>query len=123
MTKENIAISWLRRDLRLHDHAALFHALKNHERVMLLFIFDKEILGQLEDKKDRRVAFIYNAVLHLREQLQTLGSSLKIVHGYPVEIFRKLLVEYSITHVYANHDYEPYGMARDKAVADLLHGA
>src|SRR5688572_28708998 len=118
--KENIAICWLRRDLRLVDHAALYHALKNHERVLLLFIFDSDILGELEEKQDRRVSFIYKAVLHVRDQLHALGSSLKVAYGKPVQVFSELLAFYSITHVYANHDYEPYGMGRDKAVADLL---
>ena len=27
------ALVWLRRDLRCHDHAALFHALKNAQKV------------------------------------------------------------------------------------------
>jgi deoxyribodipyrimidine photo-lyase len=33
-------IIWLRRDLRLYDNAALFHALKDQIRVFPVFIFD-----------------------------------------------------------------------------------
>ena len=118
--KESITICWIRRDLRLHDHAALYYALKNHERVLVLFIFDRAILSKLDDPLDRRVAFIYDAVLHLRAKLGALGSSIKVVCGVPEQIFSELLTEYSISYVYANHDYEPYGMERDKAVAALL---
>ena len=121
--KENIAICWLRRDLRLHDHAALYHALKNHERVLLLFIFDTNILSKLEEKKDRRVSFIYNAVSKIRQQLLTLKSSIKVMYGNPVTIFRELIGEYAITHVYASHDYEPYGISRDQAVGELLRSS
>lgn len=56
--KEKITICWLRRDLRLEDNTALFHALQRQEKVLLLFVFDTEILGRLEDRSDRRVAFI-----------------------------------------------------------------
>ncbi|MFN5005492.1 MAG: deoxyribodipyrimidine photo-lyase, partial [Bacteroidota bacterium] len=41
---------WFRRDLRLQDNAALFHALKENESVLPIFIFDTEILNKLEDK-------------------------------------------------------------------------
>ena len=50
-----ISIFWFRRDLRLHDNAGLFHALNSGNPVLPIFIFDKNILDKLEDKRDRRV--------------------------------------------------------------------
>ncbi len=44
------ALVWLRRDLRLHDHAALHHALRSHQDVWLVFIFDTTILDPLLKK-------------------------------------------------------------------------
>lgn len=120
--KDKIAICWLRRDLRLHDHAALYHALKNHEQVLLLFIFDRAILDALEDPRDRRVSFIYAVILKIRKQLAALGSSLKVAYGFPEQVFTSLLNEYSVTHVYACADYEPYALQRDQSVAALLQG-
>ena len=58
MEKQQINICWLRRDLRLQDNTALYHALKSDYPVLLVFIFDKIILDQLENKIDRRVALI-----------------------------------------------------------------
>ena len=48
-------IFWFRRDLRLEDNTALFHALKSELPLLPIFIFDKEILDKLENKKDARV--------------------------------------------------------------------
>ena len=48
------ALVWLRRDLRCHDHAALFHALKNARKVWCAFVFDTAILAGLP-RADRRV--------------------------------------------------------------------
>jgi deoxyribodipyrimidine photo-lyase len=48
---------WFRRDLRVADNAALFHALKNCTKVHCVFVFDTEILQHLPSQ-DRRVAFI-----------------------------------------------------------------
>ncbi|RZL65591.1 MAG: deoxyribodipyrimidine photo-lyase, partial [Pedobacter sp.] len=44
-----ISIVWLRRDLRLTDNAALYHALKGPYPILPLFIFDRNILDKLED--------------------------------------------------------------------------
>ena len=35
-----IAIHWFRRDLRLEDNAALYHALTSGKKVLPVFIFD-----------------------------------------------------------------------------------
>jgi deoxyribodipyrimidine photo-lyase len=48
------ALVWFRRELCNHDHAALFHALKDAKQVHCVFVFDTEILDLLEDRRDRR---------------------------------------------------------------------
>jgi deoxyribodipyrimidine photo-lyase len=53
-----VNIFWFRRDLRLYDNAGLYHALKGEYPVVPVFIFDKIILDQLEQKQDKRVEFI-----------------------------------------------------------------
>ena len=55
-----------------------------------MFIFDTIILKALEDKKDRRVDFIHQSITYLKHQLEELGSSLLVLHGNPVDIFKKL---------------------------------
>ena len=76
MTKEKVAIFWYRRDLRLEDNAGLFHALKSGYKVLPIFIFDKNILDKLENKKDQRVEFIHKALTEIQEQLVSFCSSL-----------------------------------------------
>jgi deoxyribodipyrimidine photo-lyase len=121
MTKETpIAIFWHRRDLRLADNAGLFHALKSGLPVLPLFIFDENILGKLADRKDRRVHFIHEQILKLREELSKLSSSILVKYGKPTEVWEELLKEYNIKAVYTNHDYEPYARQRDEQVKNLL---
>jgi len=115
-----ITIFWFRRDLRLDDNAGLYHALKSGVPVLPIFIFDKEILKNLEDKNDARVTFIYQTIKALDEELQKLGSSLLVLYAAPEEAWEKLLTEYNIKAVYTNHDYEPYAQKRDEAVAQNL---
>ena len=43
--RTSIGIVWLKRDLRLHDHAPLYNALKENKQVLLLYVFEN-ILAQ-----------------------------------------------------------------------------
>lgn len=111
-----LTLFWFRRDLRLRDNAGLHHALKQHEDVLPFFIFDTEILDQLEDPADKRVAFIHQALFALKEELEKMGSSLLVLHGSPAVIFKNL----QPINVYANHDYEPYARQRDAAIKSII---
>ena len=119
-SKEKIAIFWHRRDLRLNDNAGLYHALRSKYPVLPLFIFDRNILDKLENKKDKRVVFIYEAILDIQKQLKEFESDILVEYGIPEEIWKKLLTKYEIAEVYTNVDYEPYATERDQKVADLL---
>ena len=109
-------IVWLRRDLRLEDNHALFEALSRNENVLPLFIFDSAILEKLEDPADMRIHFIYTQLEQLHLQLTSIGSSLLVLYGDPVRIFKTLPCK----NVYANIDYEPYARKRDSQVEDIL---
>lgn len=117
---DKINIFWFRRDLRLEDNVGLFHALSSGKQVLPLFIFDTEILDKLEDKKDRRVNFIYKAIKEISEKLSSLNSTIEVRYGNPPEIFKQLVKDYEFEAVYTNHDYEPYAVKRDKAVKQIL---
>lgn len=118
---QQVSVFWFRRDLRLDDNAGLYHALKSGHPVLPVFIFDKEILSQLEDKDDARVTFIYQTVEALDNELNRLGSSLLVIYDKPEHAWNKLIKEYKISAVYTNHDYEPYAKTRDEAISALLN--
>jgi len=123
MTKKDktvVNIFWMRRDLRLEDNTALFHALKTRENVLPLFIFNPDILEQLEVRPDFRVNFIYKALIKIKESLEKIGSSIYIAHGRPQDIFKKMAEEFHICSVYTNRDYEPYSVFRDNHVERFL---
>jgi deoxyribodipyrimidine photo-lyase len=119
--KKNVTIFWFRRDLRLDDNAALYHALKQHSNVLPLFIFDTTILDQLENKSDRRVQFIHQEITQLANTLKK-----SIVQGFcaimvsRLKFWKSILSEYTVDAVYTNHDFEPYAIKRDNAVQELL---
>ena len=118
--QEEIAVFWFRRDLRLEDNAGLYHALKENKIVLPLFIFDTGILDRLSDKADKRVDFIHQVLADLRKRLGQFGSSLLVLTGQPMDVFKKLLTDYRITSVYTNQDYEPDAIIRDNSIKELL---
>lgn len=118
--KSPVVLFWFRRDLRLHDNAGLYHALKSGMPVVPVFIFDTAILDGLAEKKDARLVFIRQALQEMQEKLEQLGSTLDVRHGEPEAIFRRLLDDYPVAAVYTNEDYEPYAQERDARVAKLL---
>jgi deoxyribodipyrimidine photo-lyase len=60
--QNEITIFWFRRDLRLTDNHGLYRALDVSKNVLPIFIFDIEILSQLENKEDKRIDFIFQTL-------------------------------------------------------------
>ncbi len=116
----NTAMVWFRRDLRIHDNAALWHALKAARRVHCVFVFDSDILDALPDKTDRRVEFIHASVGALRRTLESRGGGLHILAGSPRHLIPELAAELGAMTVYAARDYEPAAVERDAWVAERL---
>ncbi len=115
-----INIFWFRRDLRLNDNAGLYHALKSGQPVLPIFIFDKNILDDLDDRTDARVTFLHDTLTELKAELEALGSTLLVLYGKPMDVWQNLTTQFNIETVFTNHDYEPYALQRDKAVKELL---
>jgi deoxyribodipyrimidine photo-lyase len=122
MDKTPVTLFWFRRDLRLHDNAGLYQALKSANPVLCVFIFDRDILDKLEDRDDARVTFIFNNINKLKEELQEQGSSLLIKYDRPEQAFENILAEYNVAALYTNRDYEPYAKQRDGRIGEILQG-
>ncbi|MCE3263104.1 MAG: deoxyribodipyrimidine photolyase [Pseudoduganella sp.] len=116
------ALLWLRRDLRLFDHAALHHALASGATVYCAFIFDRAILDCLP-AADRRVEFLHDTLAALADELAAAGGHLIVRHDFAETAIPALAAELDCAAVYANHDYEPAASARDAAVAAALAAA
>lgn len=118
--KMEVSIFWFRRDLRLDDNCGLFHALKDDNKVIPIFIFDKNILNKLP-KNDARVNFIHQQLQKIENELQKVGSHLQVFYGNPLAIYKDLIAKHNIKKVFTNADYEPYAIKRDVAIKELLN--
>jgi deoxyribodipyrimidine photo-lyase len=116
-------LMWFRRDLRAHDNAALYHALKSCRTVHCVFVFDTVILHGLP-RRDRRVEFILQSVTELDERLRGLSKDgrggLIIRHGPGAATLAELATELGVQAVFTNHDYEASAIRRDDDVRARL---
>jgi deoxyribodipyrimidine photo-lyase len=118
---EKIIIHWFRRDLRLEDNHSLYQALTSGFKVVPVFIFDKNILNQL-NKRDRRVSYIHSVLKRLNERLfEEYHSGIDFYYNTPEGAFEQILNKYKVHAVFTNKDYEPYAIQRDRLIQQLLH--
>lgn len=116
-----VSIFWFRRDLRLHDNAGLYHALKSGSPVQCVFIFDSSILGKLNKGTiDRRICFIHQQIVRLSSELKEHGASIAVYHDTAENAWKKIVADFPVKAVYTNHDYEPYARKRDQQVGTFL---
>lgn len=118
--KDKVSVFWFRRDLRLEDNVGLTQALQSGFPVLPIFIFDETILTNLEDKSDRRVDYIHQALCSIDTELKKHQSGLTTFYGNPFSIFKSLVKKYAIQGVFCNRDYEPQAIERDKAIYEFV---
>jgi deoxyribodipyrimidine photo-lyase len=120
------ALVWFRRDLRVADNAALYHALRSARQVWCAFVFDSAILDVLP-RADRRVEFIVQSVEALAGDLAGLGEAhgtagvrLLVRHGPGADEIVALAAALHAQAVFASHDDDPYSLARDARARGAL---
>src|SRR5690606_21136539 len=119
--KSKVSIFWFRRDLRLDDNVGLYQALASEFPVLPVFIFDPTILNKLEDKKDRRVDYIHQAISAINTELRAFNTRLNAFYGNPLDVFKMLSEQYAVQGVFCNRDYEPQAIKRDTEIYQFLN--
>ena len=115
----SLTLFWFRRDLRVQDNVGFYHALKNAEQVLPIFIFDTAIIDKLP-QQDARIEFILKALGDINDAMKRNRCTVGMYRGEPKAIITQLLDNYPIDRVVTNHDYEPYAQERDAAIEALL---
>ena len=113
------AIWWIRRDLRLSDNQALSAALSQAEQVIPVFIRDPGLISS-SWVGDKRIAFLYAGLDKLSNDLRARGSRLLVRSGKPLGVLRKLIEETGAQSIFAEEDFSPYAMSRDRLIGEVL---
>lgn len=109
-------VLWFRRDLRITDNAILKYAKKN---VLPIFIFDKNILNKLPSN-NKRITFLYNSVLKLKEELKLIGLDLAVFYSTPKDVFIELKKK-GFDKVLTSIDFEYYSKKTNEEVSKIIY--
>ncbi|WP_338180398.1 deoxyribodipyrimidine photo-lyase [Thalassospira tepidiphila] len=113
-----ITIVWLKRDLRLHDHAALNAAIVDGCPVVLLYVVEPDY-WRLPDTSARHWQFIRASLHELASDARALGQSLAVRVGKVVDVLAGLADKFDIRAIHAHEETgNLWTFKRDLAVSD-----
>ena len=115
-------VCWFRRDLRIHDQTALYHAAEDAEQVVSLFVVDPVLMAPPHGGGPR-VRFLLESLRVLDDNLRALGGRLIVRAGDPVAVVLEVLRESGAQGVYVNRDYVAPGLERDQKVRREVEAA
>lgn len=115
-----VKIFWFRKDLRIHDNNALHHFVKNMQaEVQFFFIYIKNE-NTYKYFGEKRINFLIESLKDLDNQLQIFNFNLHIFNGVSIDIINKFINTFKNIEIYANEQYEPYSIERDRQISELL---
>jgi len=108
MSKQNPAIVWFRRDLRLADNPALSAAISSEKPLILLYI-DETNKGRALGGAAK--VWLHHSLTSLSETIESKGGRLILRRGEAAKILNDIIEETGADEVHWNRRYE--GWARD----------
>jgi len=120
--RSRVAVLWLRRDLRLHDHPALTAALEAADAVVPVYVLDPRLLAGLRASANR-TWFLLGTLHELAADLAARGAPLVVRAGRPEDVLPALAAEAGARDVFATRDVSPFARNRDRAVGESLAAA
>jgi len=109
------AVVWFRRDLRVHDHPPLAAALREHDRVVPLFVLDPRLIGG-RFRSANRTRYLLDCLKALDGELRDRGGRLVVRRGTFEDVVPAVAAEAGAEAVYAAGDVSPYARRRDARV-------
>ncbi|WP_114751807.1 cryptochrome/deoxyribodipyrimidine photo-lyase family protein [Pleomorphovibrio marinus] len=118
--QSRINVVWLKRDLRLRDHAPLYHAIETNLPLVLVYFFEPTLINS--PKSDaRHWRFIWQSLKEMNEKLLPYKGRVHLVCEEAVSFFEKLKEVYQIQAVFSHKETGiKLTFDRDKAVRAFL---
>lgn len=106
MSKESINIVWLKRDLRLQDHAALHAAEKRKIHYLIIYLFEPSIITY-PDTSTRHLQFVYHSIRSLNDRLKAYKRRVDVFYAEAIDVFTFLSKKY---HIHSVFSYQESGI-------------
>ncbi|WP_036833637.1 cryptochrome/photolyase family protein [Pontibacillus litoralis] len=116
---EEVVAVWLRRDLRLQDHTALYYAMKDAEQYNRKLILIFHLHPALNETFTIRHDYFFQTVQHFRNEAEQYGVPLHFIQGEAEEAFCELMdIVPHLRAIYFNKDEVGFGRKRDEAMTE-----
>jgi deoxyribodipyrimidine photo-lyase len=120
IARPKINIVWLKRDLRLRDHASIASAEQAGLPYIILYIFDSKLIKHQEVSL-RHLQFCWHSIQEMNVELKLLNRKVETCYGNSLEVFEFIRAHYNVNQVFS---YRESGVQltwnRDKAVASFF---
>lgn len=97
------AVTWLKRDLRLHDHAPLQQACETGLPLLLLYLFEPSLMahGTWDERHER---FIWESLMDIHTRLAEKGHRIVVLQMEADEAFELISAHTEIAAVYSHEE-------------------
>jgi len=116
VSKQNINIVWLKRDLRIRDHLPFSNAETSDIPYIAIYIMEPSIINY-KDTSLRHLQFVYHSILEMNLEASKFNQKIHLCYGEALAVLKKLNEDFFIVNVYS---YQESGIQltwdRDKAV-------
>ena len=102
-------IHWFRRDLRVTDNTALYHACHEADEVIPVYILSNW-KKQHPWTGSNRQEFLCGCLESLSKNLEAIGGQLILRAGHPVQELEKLIHETHAEAIFFNRGTDPYSL-------------
>lgn len=112
----NNAIFWFRQDFRLSDNIALTQALKNHDNVYVIYIYDKELGGKWKLGSATKW-WLHHTLKALQNEV-----NINVIAGPTLLKLKEAARELKAKAIYANIVFEPSHLNLDEEISAIFEG-
>ena len=113
-------VVWLKKDLRLHDHAPLAHAIQSELPTLVLFVVENEWFKQV-DFANRHWRFAYECLIDIGKKLNQSAQILHVLQGDIIQLFEDLITTHVPFNLYSHEETgNNFTFTRDKKVKKLI---
>ena len=101
--KQDIAIVWFKRDLRLTDHEPLFLAQQKGLPILMVYCFEPSVMNY-DDSDTRHWRFVYQSLQDMHSKLDGIHSRIHVFHQEVIPVFQALNQQYTIKAIFSHQE-------------------
>ena len=101
--KQEIAIVWFKRDLRLTDHEPLFLAQQQGLPILMVYCFEPSVMDY-DDSDTRHWRFVYQSLQDMQSKLDGIKARIHVFHQEVVPVFQALNQQHTIKVIFSHQE-------------------